>query len=259
LSGIPDTNERSDRLFQRIPREPRLSEKVANFMLESITSGQLEQGERLPSERELGERFGVSRTVIREAVQALVAKGVVQVRSGSGLWVATIDAGTVRESMTIFLRSNPLNYEKVNEVRAVLEVEVAGLAAERATDDDVERLRASLRRMESVIADVEAASFEDVAFHRLIATSTHNALYGVMLDSIGDVLLDIRRTTLASGVSKTEVLESHRRILERIEAHDKEGARAAMRDHLNHADQAWLVGIGRAPAASGSAAADGTG
>jgi GntR family transcriptional repressor for pyruvate dehydrogenase complex len=229
-------------LFQPIVREPRLSEKVADLILESIISGQLEHGDRLPSERELGERFGVSRTVIREAVRTLAAKGVVEVRPGSGLRVAEVGSSTVRESMTLFLRSSPvLNYDQVNEVRTLLEVEVAGLAAERATAEDIETLTEILRRMETVIDDVEAASIEDVAFHRQIATTTQNELYGLMLDSIGDVLLEIRRSTLAGGTPGPAVLAWHARILDRIAAHDPEGAREAMRDHLAKIEQAWIA------------------
>src|SRR5205814_1558428 len=120
--------------FPRVTREPRLSDKVAHLLLETIHAHGLQPGERLPSERELGEQFGVSRTVIREAVRALAAKGVIDVRTGSGLRVAAVDRSTVSESMSLFLRgSKTLDYPKVHEVRAMLEVEVAGLAAVRAS------------------------------------------------------------------------------------------------------------------------------
>src|ERR1044072_4366305 len=102
-----------------------------------IASNDLKPGDALPSERELGEQFGVSRTVIREAVRALAAKGVIDVRTGSGLRVAACGAATVSESMSLFMRGrSTLDYPKVHEVRAMLEVEVAGLAAERASRED---------------------------------------------------------------------------------------------------------------------------
>ena len=91
-------------LFEQVAREPRLSDKVADMMLATILSNRLQVGDRLPSERELGEQFGVSRTVVREAVRALVAKGVIEVRSGSGLRVAAVDAAAVSESMSLYLR-----------------------------------------------------------------------------------------------------------------------------------------------------------
>src|SRR5215212_10173666 len=128
-------------LFDQVAREPRLSDKVAEMMLETILSNRLNVGDRLPSERELGEQFGVSRTVVREAVRALVAKGVIEVRSGSGLRVAAVDADSVRESMSLFLRGGAIDFDKVNEVRSLLEVHIAGLAAERRTEDDLVGLR----------------------------------------------------------------------------------------------------------------------
>src|ERR671935_2210582 len=119
--------------FTRIRREPRLSDRVAALLLETIVARGLQPGDRLPSERELGEQFGVSRTVIREAVRALAAKGVIEVRTGSGLRVAAVDASSVSESMSLFMRGGGIEFEKVHEVRTVLEVHIAGLAAERAS------------------------------------------------------------------------------------------------------------------------------
>ena len=118
-----------------------MSDKVADTMLETILSQGLQAGDQLPSERELGEQFGVSRTVVREAVRALVAKGVIEVRSGSGLRVAAVDAAAVTESMSLFLRGGSFGFEQVHEVRALLEVHIARLAAERRTDVDLRRLR----------------------------------------------------------------------------------------------------------------------
>src|SRR5215475_12594500 len=120
------TDARSEgALFEQVRREPRLSDKVAEMMLETILSRRLAVGDRLPSERELGEQFGVSRTVVREAVRALVAKGVIEVRSGSGLRVAAVEASAVSESMSLYLRGSSLDFEKVHEVRALLEVHIA--------------------------------------------------------------------------------------------------------------------------------------
>src|SRR5256885_15630501 len=141
VSGEPTGMPAETALFDQVTREPRLSDKVAEMMLETILSRRLAVGDRLPSERELGEQFGVSRTVVREAVRALVAKGVIEVRSGSGLRVAAVDATAVTESMSLFLRGRTLDFEKVHEVRALLEVHIAGLAADRATTADLAGLR----------------------------------------------------------------------------------------------------------------------
>jgi GntR family transcriptional repressor for pyruvate dehydrogenase complex len=225
-------------LFEQVAREPRLSDKVAEMMLETILSNRLNVGDRLPSERELGEQFGVSRTVVREAVRALVAKGVIEVRSGSGLRVAAVDASAVSESVRLYLRGGSIDFEKVHEVRRLLETHIAGLAAERAGDDDVARLREVHERMVRDADDVDAASLDDLEFHRRIALATHNELYLVLMDSIGRALVDIRRANLASG-SAPATLDQHARVLECIAAHDPVGARDAMATHLEEVSGWW--------------------
>ena len=102
-TGSASEGQDNANLFDEVTREPRLSDKVADMMLKTILSERLSVGDRLPSERELGEQFGVSRTVVREAVRALAAKGVIEVRTGSGLRVAAVNAAAVSESMSLFL------------------------------------------------------------------------------------------------------------------------------------------------------------
>ncbi|MBA2254186.1 MAG: FadR family transcriptional regulator [Chloroflexi bacterium] len=225
-------------LFEQVARAPRLSDKVADKMLETILSKRLEVGVRLPSERELGEQFGVSRTVVREAVRVLVAKGVIEVRSGSGLRVAAVGSSAVSESMSLFLRAGTLDFEKVHEVRVLLEVHIAGIAAERASDQDVSLLRSVHERMRREAGDVEAAARDDLEFHRMIARATQNDLYLLLMDSIGSALIDIRRRNLGSG-SSPMTLDQHERVLERIAAHDAAGARSAMQAHLDGVARWW--------------------
>jgi GntR family transcriptional repressor for pyruvate dehydrogenase complex len=227
--------ETSSDWFGQVRREPRLVDQVADRMLETIIARGLRPGDKLPSEREISEQFGVSRTVVREAVQTLAGKGVIEARSGSGLRVAEADATTVSASMQHYLRGSALEYSQIHEVRVMLEVEIAGLAAERATAADLERLDLAMTSMERAIGNVEAASEDDVQFHRAIAAATHNPMHLILLDSIGPSLLEIRRSTLAAragAAAGEKALASHREIFERIEARDQEGARAAMNAHL---------------------------
>jgi GntR family transcriptional repressor for pyruvate dehydrogenase complex len=246
--GISDTaGGAAPALFRQVTREPRLSDKVAEMMLETILSRKLEVGDRLPSERELGEQFGVSRTVVREAVRSLVAKGIIEVQSGSGLRVSAVGPAAVRESMSLFLRAGMLDFEKVHEVRAVLEVHIAGVAAERATESDVEQLREVHERMQLELDDVESAARDDLEFHRLIAGATQNDLYLLLMDSIGSALIDIRRDNLGSGSAPT-TLDQHDAILESIALHDAARARAAMQRHLEGVARWWREHADAAPA-----------
>jgi GntR family transcriptional repressor for pyruvate dehydrogenase complex len=233
------TRDKDDRQwFEQVSREPRLADKVADLMRETIRSLDLRPGDRLPSERELGEQFGVSRTVIREAVRSLAGTGLLEVRQGSGLRVASADPAKVRESMEMYIRGSSVDYPNVHEVRAMLEVEIAVLAARRATKEDLEQLGAARTAIEEAVDDVEAASVGDVEFHRAIAMCAHNPLYIVLLDSIGDAQLAIRRENWATG-SGPDTLAEHADIFDCIAARDEEGAAAAMRTHLESVASRW--------------------
>lgn len=225
-------------LFKHVVREPRLSDKVADRMLETILSERLKVGDRLPSERELGEQFGVSRTVVREAVRALVAKGVIDVRSGSGLRVVAVDAATVSASLALYLRGREIDFDRIHEVRSLLELHMAGLAAERATDDDVKQLRDAHEKMVRDIEDVDSAAVDDLEFHRRIALATDNVLFLVLMDSVGSVLIEIRRANLGSGSSPMTIAQ-HEAILEAIADRDPQRARLSMAAHLEGVAQWW--------------------
>ena len=145
-------------MFEAVDRDARLSDKVTDAILATILSNRLKPGDALPPERELGKQFGVSRTVIREAIRALHAKGLLEVRSGSGVRIVAVDAKTVRESMRHFVAGSMLDYAKVDEVRRVLEVAAAGIAAERATAADLEHIDETLRQMTESVDDLAARS-----------------------------------------------------------------------------------------------------
>jgi GntR family transcriptional regulator, transcriptional repressor for pyruvate dehydrogenase complex len=208
-----------------------LSDEVASKLLDTIISNGLEAGHPLPSERELGEQYGVSRTVVREAVRGLAAKGVIEVRMGRGPQVAAVGPSAATEALGLFLHGRRLDYDNVHEVRVLLEAHVAALAASRATPVDVEQIRAAHERMKSEIDDVEAATRDDLEFHRAIVRAAHNDIYLVLLDSIGGHLLAVRRENLESGYGE-RALAQHEEILTCIERRDAEAARAAMAVHL---------------------------
>ena len=226
--------------FEEVAREPRLSDKVVDRMRETIRSRGLRPGTPLPSERELSEQFGVSRTVIREAVRALAATGIVEVRSGSGLRVAAIGEETASDSLSWFIRGARLDFMKVHEVRSTVETTMAGLAAQRRTDEQLESLRAVHKRFAAAVdsADSDVTARIDLEFHDGIARATQNPLFTTILSSISDALLEIRRENLASGTGAT-TLTGHAEILDRIAAGDAKGASRAMREHLEQVAEAW--------------------
>lgn len=230
----------TDALFSEVVREPTLSDRVAGSITEAIVSGRLQPGERLQSERELGERFGVSRTVIREAIRSLSAHGLVESHPGRGMIVAKVGPEAVNRLMTLFLRGNgAIDYSKVHEVRSALEVEMTGTAAARASEGDVARLRELLAQLGEAGGNAERAAELDIEFHQAIAAATQNELFAVMLGSIGDVLRESREVAFRAPGMLEYALEAHGSILEAIEAHDEEAARTAMRAHLEHSQRVW--------------------
>ena len=222
--------------YGRLAREPSLTDRVLLHLLDSIASGRLRPGDRLPSERELGDMFGVSRTVVREAVRSLQAKGVVDVRSGRGATVVAVPATHLTETLKLFLTgargSDAVAPEQISEIRAMLEVRIVELACDRTTDHELAAMGAAIEAMEAD-EDAQMASEHDVAFHRLIAVATHNPLFVILLDSVGDVLIEIRHRSLIIEGRKARAVEQHRQILEALMARDPRDAVAAMKNHLD--------------------------
>lgn len=131
--------------FQALERPPTLSDRVTQSVLDLINSAALKPGDRLPSERDLGERFGVSRTVVREALRSLAAKGVLDVRSGSGATVARVNVEHASETLRLYVQGSHggaggVTYEQVNDVREMIETRVAQMAATSASAEDIARL-----------------------------------------------------------------------------------------------------------------------
>ncbi len=199
-----------------------------------VVSSGLSPGERLPPERVLVERLGVSRTVVREALNLLEARGLISIEHGRGAVVSGGDTGAVRDTLGLLLRVKPKTLWELLEMRVILEVEVAGLAAERATPGDVEAMRVPLQRMRDLIETPEGYVDADVEFHAVLARSARNAVLLTMLEPVVDLLRASRRVSTSRPGSAFRALGEHEEILHRVEAGDAEGARQEMRAHLEN-------------------------
>jgi GntR family transcriptional regulator, transcriptional repressor for pyruvate dehydrogenase complex len=233
-SNAPDDTE----LFAPVSREATLANRVTKEIGKLIIDGRIEMGQRLPSERDLADQFGVSRTVVREAVRGLVAKGWLEVRPGSGTIVRSPTAGALTQSLTLLLRGglSDVDYTKVHEIRRLLEIEIAGLAAERTSNDDLAKLAATLDEMEANRADRDLYAKSDVAFHAALAAATHNELFPLLLDSIVDIMVEVRQLGFDVPGSSEHALSQHRAILEQVRSGNAKGARQAMRKHLDYSE-----------------------
>lgn len=228
-------------ILNTLDRNPNLFEVVSERLVAAIREAKLPPGTKIPTERELGDQFGVSRTVIREAIRHLAAKGILVTQSGSGVRVADVGHEGVSESLSIFLlQRGPLDPVKINEVRNCLELKTVELAAQRASDEQIEGIRQACELMHGLEGCAEEASQADMLFHRTIAEATGNELFLVLVDSMSDVLLHVRRATLGDKKRGEIALEQHRRVAQAMEKRDVEGAIEAMRFHLADGLAAFL-------------------
>lgn len=215
-----------------------LYDQVADQIQAMIMARSLRPGDKLPGERELAEGLGVSRTVLREALRVLAVRGLVKVKPGCGTYVQELSVRDAIAPMELFLKLQraPDSYANLNEVRRTIEVQVAGLAAQRATEHDIARLEDAIERMEQHKDDPKAFSQADLAFHLSLAAATHNDLFPMLLCPIARLLLEA--ILLSSyGPRATEAgLAHHCEVLEAVRAHDPEKARLAMQQHLCEAE-----------------------
>jgi GntR family transcriptional regulator, transcriptional repressor for pyruvate dehydrogenase complex len=222
----------------KLVRTSRLYEQIVQQIEESIVKGDLKPGDQLPAERDLAQRFGVSRTAVREAVKALREKGLVEAYSGRGTFITDGTTQAVRQSLDLMVKigqSEGTNH--LAEVRAILEPEIAALAATRIQEPELATMREAVSIMDRAGPDPEAYIEADLDFHLALAEAAANPLILSLLDSIVGLLREqrLRIFRVPGGPERGQF--HHKRILEAVERHDAEKARQAMRAHLQQVSE----------------------
>jgi len=232
--------------FKTVKTAHKLSDIVIEQIQEAITEGHFSPGERLPAERELAQSFGVGRSVIREATRVLEQKGLVEIRPGLGVFVSTSLSNVLADSFRLYIGFEHIPDIDVFEVRIVLEVGIAGFAATRADDADLEAIEKCLQDMEQAVGNPEEYIEGDMNFHLALARATHNDLFVVQLNSIVQALRVFLVKIIEDSQATRDGLAEHRAIYEAIRDRKVDEAKAAMRHHLHRS----LTGVGREPAQS---------
>lgn len=212
-----------------------LTEQVADGIVAMILDEGLHTGDALPSTADMSDTFGVSRTVVREALAELAARGIIERSQGRESVVSTPGAHQLRELLGFRVRRDNVDAKAIMEFRQSIEVQAARLAAERASAESLEDLTNAWDRLAA--ARGESNFYEaDIDFHGAIARASGNALIELVLDSLVDLLRDVRRTSFRGrkrlGKDPHIVIEDHRRILDAIIERDPEAAAAAMERHI---------------------------
>lgn len=220
-----------------IGKRETLTGQLVKAVADRITSGHYKRGERLPTEQEMIAEFNVSRTVVREAIANLKAKGLVHTQQGIGAFV-------LKDLQTAPFRIEEDNLELVEEIISVMELrisielEAAALAAVRRDETELAGINNALDMMKAAIEQGESSVQADLEFHRAIAIATKNRHFLSMFNYLGEMLIPRTRlqTHKINGLPQREYLErvnrEHDQIYQSIKAQDVEGARAAMRLHL---------------------------
>ena len=223
----------ADPQIYKTVRTSRLYEQIVQQIERSILKGALKPGDQLPAERELAQRFGVSRTAVREAVKALSEKGLVEAYTGRGTFVTDGTSRVVKHSLDLMLRIGQQEGSTfLAELRQILEPEIAALAAQRIEGQLLGTMREAVAGMDRNLHDPDAYIEADLDFHLALAEAAANPIILSLLDSIVELLREQRLRIFNEDGGPERGQFHHKRILEAIEQRDPERARSATRDHL---------------------------
>jgi len=232
----------------------RLSDQAESLIEELITNGELKVGAQLPGERELVNRLGVSRTVVREAIGRLASRGILRVQAGKGTFVTGTPSTALNDRWQAWLSGDRDKVRAMLEVREVLEVRGGAWAVERATEPELMELRRAHEEFERCVAGghVSDIAHADMLFHFQLAVCAHNDVLISFVQNINESIATSRRSALAAPGGATKSLQEHGAILLAVEARDRARAMEAVASHirrvLSDIDRAFQSEVGGEPA-----------
>jgi GntR family transcriptional repressor for pyruvate dehydrogenase complex len=212
------------------------TEHVVTHVRTLIESGSLRPGDRLPAERDLATQIGVSRPTVRAGLRALSAMGVVRTRHGAGTFIPKLPA-LGSEPLSFLAALHGFTREEMFEARRILEVGAAGLAAERATPEQIATIAEEVASLFASMEDPQGFLVHDVKFHQAVAVASGNPIVTSLVGMVSELYYAHRRETAARASDRNlrDAAEMHRRIYQAIRARDPEAASHAMAEHLAHA------------------------
>jgi len=220
-------------------RRAKVYEEVAR-QIERLILKKLQPGDKLPSERELAETLGVSRSSIRDAIRSLELMGLVEPRQGAGTVVLEISTESLVNPLANALKRKAELVSELLDFRKMLEPPLAARAATHASEDEISEMAEILARQQEKLKRGESAIAEDSEFHYTIALASRNSVVFKVLDTLMDLLRDTRERSLQVEGRPQKSLAGHQRILSAIKRHDAEAAKAAMRRHIEDVEEIVL-------------------
>jgi GntR family transcriptional repressor for pyruvate dehydrogenase complex len=216
-----------------------VAEQIVDQIREMIRQGKLKPGDRLPAERELAKRLGISRASLRHGLRFLAAIGVLNSRHGSGTYIAPGPPILKSESLQVLADLHGLSYDDMFEARKVLECALAELAAINAEDAHLALIAEEVAEMYATLDDPQEYLVHDIRFHRAVAAASGNQILSVLMDMVSTAAYEHRRATVERATDLKESAELHRKIYRLIRARKPAEAKAAMNEHLTLAQRAF--------------------
>ena len=222
-------------------RAGQTNEQVVARVYELIKEQALRPGDRLPPERELAKQLGISRPSLRAGLGSLISMGVLKSRQGAGTFLVDGPPALNSEPLRLLADLHGFSYEHMFETRSILEVGATGLAAERATGDQLATMAEEITEMFVALEDPQQVLVHDMAFHRAVAAASGNPTLATLVEMVSAILYERRRTTIERAHDFNEALEMHRKIYKAIRSHQPDAAREAMREHIVRAQRAFAL------------------
>ena len=233
-----------DDIFQNIGNRLTLSQRIERTLENAIREKKLPVGSKLPTEREMCESFGVSRTALREALRRLSARGLISIHKGSGMYVSEIDIQDAVDTLNLYydLKFDKSLLLQIIEVRSIFEPQIASLAARNRTGKDLEELTALLKEFEMCDPDnTQREADLDNHFHLAIAKATHNPIVQITMEPIYSLLPRMRNYIYGNIEGEKETtLKFHRSLLDSLNRQEEHQARQIMQEHLDRTREIYM-------------------
>ena len=217
----------------RVLQPSTLSWQMVDRTRSALMAGEIECGDFLGTESSLAGQFGVSRTVVREALRVLSAFGIVEVRAGrnGGVWVASGNTALLVNALAIQLKLIGISQPEMLDMQAAIEVQSAELAAQRRSDADLASLRSIITELEGLVEQPALFTARSMDFHQAVVDASHNRGLAAQFAALRQLLLPAYSAHTKAAIAR-EAIKAHRKLLAKIEAADSEGARRQMAERL---------------------------
>lgn len=223
--------------FLPVAERRRLYQEVVEQVTSQILDTHLQPGDRLPAERDLARQLGVSRTAVREAIRTLHEKGLVEVRQGSGTYVRSPAPDSVSSSLALYLQTNVARYLQLMDLRAILDVEIAGRLANRIDAADLTCLQSRIKRLHQLLDSPEEYAAEDAAFHMDFYRAAKNDVLVMIMQPVMSLLVEAMTASFQEPGSAESSLRLHEQMVACIAAADAVGARRTVRHILSRGER----------------------